>query len=206
MIKINLLPIKAARKREYVKQQLILFIVLVVGAVIGLYLWWSWMDGKVTEKQKQITQAEQQIEQYKKAIGEVDKYKGLEEALNLKLKIIEDLIKGKSGPVRIMDRLSHAIPKQVWLTSWTENNGNVTIEGEALSNKQVGNFMSSLGAPIETTAKKTDTLEGKDKKKAAIQKSYFTNIRLVETEMKEDSKFQLVFVTFTILLKVNYAI
>jgi type IV pilus assembly protein PilN len=206
MIKINLLPIKAARKREYVKQQLVLFIVLVVGAVVGLYLWWSWMDGKVAEKQKQITQAEQQIEQYKKAIGEVDKYKGLEEALNLKLKIIEDLIKGKSGPVRIMDRLSQSIPKQVWLTKWTETNGNVTIEGEALSNKHVGTFMSSLGTPMDATVKKADTPEAKDKQKTVKPKSYFTNIRLVQTEAQDDAKFQLVFVNFTILLKVNYAI
>jgi hypothetical protein len=43
MIKINLLPIKASRKREYVKQQLILAVVLVLGALVGCYMWYSAM-------------------------------------------------------------------------------------------------------------------------------------------------------------------
>ena len=95
MIKINLLPIKATRKREYVKQQLVLAVVLLLGAVVGCYMWYSSVNGKIEDKKKEIASARQQIEQYKKAIGEVEKYKGLEEMLNRKLKIIDDLIKSR---------------------------------------------------------------------------------------------------------------
>jgi type IV pilus assembly protein PilN len=215
MIKINLLPIRAARKREYVKQQLILFAVLLAGTLVGLYLWWNAMDGKVIDKKKQISQAEQQIEQYKKAIGEVEKYKGLEEMLNRKLKIIDDLIRGKTGPVRVLDRLSQVIPKQVWLTKWEEKGGTVTVEGEALSNKHVGNFMSALGAPPEAAKKTGEPVvpdagtppEAKDKKKPqAAPQSFFTGIRLVKTKAEEEKQYQLVFVSFTITMRVNYAI
>ena len=128
--------------------------------------------------------------------------------LNRKLKIIDDLIRGKTGPVRVMDRLSQAIPKQVWLTDWTEKGGSVTVAGEALTNKHVGAFMSSLSEPVK---QKTDQelaapAEGKKKKDKGGQKIYFTDIRLVETTAKEAAEFQLVYVSFTLTLRVNYAI
>ncbi|HUU02063.1 MAG TPA: PilN domain-containing protein [Myxococcota bacterium] len=204
MIKINLLPIKAARKREYVKQQLILALVLIVATLVGLYLWWNAVDGDIANRQKQIKQAEQQIQQYNKAIGEVEKYKGMEAALNRTLMIIENLFKGKTGPVRVLDRLSRVIPKQVWLTKWEEKSGTVTIEGEALSNKHVGNFMTLLDTMSEAGTDGQPASAGA--KKPVAQKSFFSAIRLVETKSDEDKKYKLSYVSFKITLKVNYAI
>ena len=134
MIKINLLPIKATRKREYVKQQLILAVVLLLGAVIGCYMWYSSMSGEIDDKKKEIVSAKQQIEQYKKAIGEVEKYKGLEAALNRKLEIINSLEKGKTGPVRVLDHLSQIIPKQVWLIAWVEKRASPLIKNTSMNN------------------------------------------------------------------------
>jgi type IV pilus assembly protein PilN len=205
MIKINLLPIRQARKRESVKQQLILGLVLLVGAGVGLYLWYSAMENKIDEKKRQIKTTEQQIEQYKKAIGEVEKYKGLEETLNRKLKIIDDLIRGKTGPVRVLDRLSQVIPKQVWLTDWKEKSGTVTLEGEAVSNKYVAQFITTLKDTGDSALK---VATGVAPPAAAIepraekQKQYFSNIRLVNVESGKDAKF----VKFKIVLNVNYAI
>jgi type IV pilus assembly protein PilN len=200
MIKINLLPIKATRKREYVKQQLILAVVLLLGAVIGCYMWYSSMSGEIDDKKKEIVSAKQQIEQYKKAIGEVEKYKGLEEALNRKLEIITSLEKGKTGPVRVLDHLSQIIPKQVWLTAWVEKSGTVKIEGEALTNKHVAQFITALKKPIEG-------MQPMEKSGQAQKKlHFFTGVRLLETAMKDDTEFKRTFVFFKINVKVNYAI
>lgn len=196
MIKINLLPIRQARKRESVKQQLILFAVLLIGAGVGLYLWNNHMTTKVDDKKKQISTTKQQIEQYKRAIGEVEKFKGLEETLNRKLKIIESLIKGKSGPVKVLDRLSQLVPKQVWLTSWSEGQGTVTCEGEALSNKYVADFVSALK---ESYTDGTAAGLGEGEKSG---KKYFTNVKLIGVEADKQSRF----VTFKVTMKVNYSI
>ena len=201
MIKINLLPIRAARKREYVKQQLILFLVLIVGALVGCYMWYSSMAGKIDKRKKDISKAQQQIAQYKKAIGEVERYKGLEAMLKKKLEIIDNLVKGKSGPVRVMDRLSKLIPKQVWLMSWKESGGTVEVEGEALSNKNVAQFLEQLETVPDDAAKK----EGAAKKKKA-PKGFFTNVKLVETEAKDDADYNRTFIKFKIEMKVSYAI
>jgi type IV pilus assembly protein PilN len=201
MIKINLLPIKATRKREYVKQQLILGVVLVLGAIVGCYMWYSSMSGKIEDKQKEIATAQQQIEQYKKAIGEVEKYKGLEAALNRKLRIIDDLEKGKTGPVRILDHLSQIIPKQVWLMAWEEKSGTVKVEGEALTNKHVAEFITALKKPAEGL-QPIETAGQQQPKKP----HFFTGIRLLETTMSDDKEFKRTFIKFKINLKVNYAI
>jgi len=200
MIKINLLPIKATRKREYVKQQLILAVVLILGAIVGCYMWYSSMDGVIADKQKEIATARQQIEQYKKAIGEVEKYKGLEAALNRKLNIIDDLEKGKTGPVRVLDHLSQIIPKQVWLIDWSEKSGTVKMEGEALTNKHVAEFITALKKPAEDLQPKDPA--GRQQKKP----HFFSGIRLLETAMKDDKEFKRTFIKFKINLKVNYAI
>ncbi len=203
MIKINLLPIRAARKRESVKQQLILFSVLLVGTAVGLYLWYSSVAGQIDDKKHQIKTTEQQIEQYKKAIGEVEKYKGLEEALDRKLKIIENLIKGKTGPVKVLDRLSQIIPKQVWLVKWDEKGGGVTIEGEAINNKYVAQFITIL-KDSSGKAGLTGSAAPPDKPAAGVKKTeqYFSDVRLVDVEADKDGKF----VKFKIVMKVNYSI
>ncbi len=200
MIKINLLPIRQARKRESVKQQLIFAAVVLVGAGIGLYLWYNSMASLVDQKKRQIKSTQQQIEQYKKAIGEVEKYKGLEETLHQKLKIIADLIKGKTGPVKVLDHLSQIIPKQVWLTAWKEKGGNVQLEGEALGNKYVAQFVTALKESSQPV--KTDLASASKKALSAAKPQYFSNIRLVEVAADKDGKF----VEFKIVMRVNYAI
>ncbi len=208
MIKINLLPIRAARKRESVKQQLVLFAVLLIGTAVGLFLWYNAMAKQIDDKNNQIKTTKQQIEQYKKAIGEVEKYKGLEENLARKLKIIENLIKGKTGPVRVLDRLSQIIPKQVWLVKWTEKGGGVTIEGEAINNKHVAQFITVLkdSSGKSKNAKKASKpgkpgSVGKQAKKEN-HRNFFSDVRLVEVASTKDGKF----VEFKIIMKVNYSI
>lgn len=204
MIKINLLPIKAARKREYVKQQLILFAVLLAGTFVGLYLWYSSMASKIDNEKKEIGHIKQQIEQYRTAIGKVEEYKGLEAKLKQKLVIIEDLIKGKTGPVRVLDKLSQVIPKQVWLLSWKESGGNVKVSGEALTNKHVAEFMTALKEAVEPVAGKQagDATAG-----AKPQgKRYFMGVQLVSTEMDKKTEYGRNFVEFEISMKITYAI
>ena len=200
MIKINLLPIKATRKREYVKQQLILAAVLLLGAIVGCYMWYSAMSGKIANKKKEIATAKRQIEQYKKAIGEVEKYKGLEAALNRKLEIITSLEKGKTGPVRVLDHLSQIIPKQVWLIGWKEQSGVVKIEGEALTNKHVAQFITALKKPAESM---------QPMEKSGQQPKiphFFSGVTLLGTQLQDNKEFKRTFILFQISVKVNYAI
>ncbi|RLB58661.1 MAG: hypothetical protein DRI34_04240 [Deltaproteobacteria bacterium] len=212
MIRINLLPIRAAKKREYVKQQLLLFVVLIIGTLVGLYLWYDMVEGEITSKKKEIEQIKADIAQYNQAIGQVEKYKKMQEMLTRKLQIIDSLEKGKTGPVRVLDRLSQIIPKQVWLIEWLEKGSMVQVTGEALTMEDVGNFMRVLSTAEVSNVSAGKAGEeaagagGKKEKKPAGAKKYFTNIQLVSMEKAKEDKYNLNYVKFVLTMRVHYDI
>ena len=48
MIKINLLPVRAAKKREFGRQQIVLFGLLLVLAAIGNWFWYGKVESELT--------------------------------------------------------------------------------------------------------------------------------------------------------------
>src|SRR5437588_8481116 len=151
MIKINLLPVRAAKKREFGRQQLILFVVLLVGAAVGNYLWLNKVDSDLDDLNKRITATRTEIAQLEKTIGEVKSIKDDKKALEDKLKILDTLKKGRTGPVKVMDELATLIPQKVWLTDYTESGGSVTMVGQATSYEDLSAFSKKLKASVHFT-------------------------------------------------------
>jgi len=144
MIRINLLPIRAARRKEEVKRQLTLFItglVLILG--VGLFIY----QGKrsvLVEIETGNASLERQIVDLKKVIGEVDEYKAQQEQLEQKLGVIRTLKANKTGPVHMLDELALRIPEKLWLTSIDQIDSKATIEGISINNEVIATFMSRL--------------------------------------------------------------
>jgi len=124
MIFINLLPVRAAKKREFGRQQLVLFVLLLVLAGIGNYF--------------------VEIAQLEKTIGEVKSIKEDKKALEDKLKILDTLKKGRTGPVKVLDELATIIPQKVWIVDFSEQNGAVSMNGAAASYEDLSNFSKKL--------------------------------------------------------------
>ncbi len=221
MIKINLLPVRAARKRENLRQQLSIFVGVILIALAALFFWHHSVANTLAEKNKEISDIREEIAQLEREIGDVDKYKGLETELTTKLEIIDNLIKNKIGPVRVMDRLSRIIPRKVWLLKWDDNGGNVVVEGEALSNKDVGDFMEALEKPVEESMPGPEAPAAVDSpqqpapgfqptdvtsaKTSAQGKHYFTDVQLKQSELqKEDKSVGQPVIKFSLSLKVKY--
>jgi type IV pilus assembly protein PilN len=144
MIRINLLPVRAAKKREFGKQQLVLAALVLVLAGIGNYLWYSRVDGELTQLDRQIATARTEIAQLEKTIGEVKSIKDDKKALEDKLKILDTLKKGRTGPVKVMDELATIIPQKVWLSDYTEAGGAVTMNGSAGAYEDLSAFSKKL--------------------------------------------------------------
>ena len=144
MIRINLLPIRAARKKEEVKRQLTLFItglVLLLGT--GLFIYQS-KRSVLVEVEEANSKLERQITDLKKVIGEVDEYKVQQEQLEQKLGVIRKLKANKTGPVHMLDELALRIPEKLWLTSVDQIDDKATIEGISINNEVIATFMSRL--------------------------------------------------------------
>jgi type IV pilus assembly protein PilN len=150
MIHINLLPVRQEKKREVGRQ----FLVVVGGALfITLLGNWLWYDSYASEEKKnaqRMAATQARIAELEKVIGEVDKINARKKDVQAKLAILADLRKQRTGPVRMLDALSTAIPKKVWLTSFEEKSGAVKMTGRAASHEDVAEFMRGLQSIVWT--------------------------------------------------------
>jgi type IV pilus assembly protein PilN len=146
MIKINLLPVRAAKKKETTRQQISILIITVAGTVIACVLLYSMAISKISNAKEDISKTEQEIQQLKTKIGEIDNIKKLQADVKKKLDILSRLRKEKSGPVRRLALLSNAVPDKLWLTKYTEAAGAISISGVAFSEDDIASFMKSLQA------------------------------------------------------------
>ncbi|MDY0211471.1 MAG: PilN domain-containing protein [Desulfuromonadaceae bacterium] len=144
MIKINLLPVKAVQKQIQMRNNLIVAVsmLLLLGGVC--YVFHSMVTSDIAAVEQEINDNRREISSLKKKIGEVNRFKKLQEELRNKLKIMNELRASKSVPVHLMDELIRALPEKLWLTSFTEKNGSVQISGVGLTENDVAVFMTNL--------------------------------------------------------------
>ena len=144
MIKINLLPVRQVKKREAGKQILVLYAVLLLGALLGNWFWWSSRDDAKAELANKVRATDAKIKELEKIIGEVNNINNRKKELEEKLAVLNELRKGRSGPVRILDALAEATPKKVWLREFDEKGGQVKLSGTAFSHEDVAELMRGL--------------------------------------------------------------
>src|SRR6478609_187876 len=100
MIRINLLPVRQAKKKEMGRQQLVLF----AGIVFLAFVFNGWgyfsVSTELSGKQADVTKRQGEIKQLEKIIGEVNTITKDKKALEDKLAVLDELRKGRTGPVK----------------------------------------------------------------------------------------------------------
>ena len=150
MIRINLLPVRKKVQQEAGRQILAIFAVVLVGAGIGNYMWYSNRDDVVQGLQAQIASTNARIADLDKTIGEVKNINTRKAEVEKKLAVLDELRRGRSGPVRMMDALASSIPKKAWISSFNEERGNVKLLGSAISHDDVAELMRNLNSMVWT--------------------------------------------------------
>jgi len=146
MIHINLLPVKAAQKKEQLRNQVIVVFValaLVVAACVFVQIS---IRSDVDTINNEIVKNRAEINNLQKKIGEVNEIKALKEELKNKLAVLDSLKAAKSGPVHLMDELISALPENLWVTDFKEKSGGISLKGIGLSEDDVADFMTNLEA------------------------------------------------------------
>jgi type IV pilus assembly protein PilN len=145
MIRINLLPFRAARKREDIRRQVSISGLLFLLFIVILGVWFVSLATNVSGLKSQETNKKTELEGYQKELQEIkDREKRIKET-QAKLDVIHELEKGKTGPVLLLSAIADAVPKQkLWLTSLKEGSGTLTLTGTAMDNETVALFMNNL--------------------------------------------------------------
>jgi type IV pilus assembly protein PilN len=158
MIRINLLPVKALQA-EVTRRREIIIGALVFGSVLALLIGTHiYQTLELSGLQSELASLRADLQALNVKIKEVGDLQNKIKDLRSKNKIIENLNKKKSGPVLVMENLSSATPNSLWLTDLRESGGNVTMNGLAVDNQTIADFMKAI----------------------ALSK-HFSNVELVET-------------------------
>jgi len=144
MIKINLLLARKEKRKGGLKKE---FIVLILSVVLLLailvFIQWG-LNKKLEDTVAQNAQKRQEIAKYKSLTTEVEKKKQEQKMLQSRLDIINSLRKDKARAAMVMDELSVDKPEKLQLESLKKDGARLGIEGIALDDETIANFMTNL--------------------------------------------------------------
>jgi len=168
MIKINLLLARKEKKKVGLRKEFIVLILSVV-LLLTIVVLVQWRLEKEKENiLTEISTTKKEIAYYKSLTTEVNKAKEAQKTLQDKLNIINSLRKEKASPARVLDELSIDKPEKIHLESLKKEGSRLGIEGIALDDETIANFMTNL-------------------RKSKL----FKNVDLIVSEQVEQSKIKL---------------
>lgn len=172
MIRINLLsgPKGRAAKPQYdVRAQALLGVGVLLVTIAGCWWYSASLDEAIEARQEEKLAKERQVVQLKEQVKQVQDFEQKKKLLEDKNRVIDQLESARVGPVKVLDYVSQSIePLKVWLTNLKLSAETVEVEGKALTNDDVVEFVNNL--------RRTD---------------FFANINLQESKAAVENKINI---------------
>ncbi len=188
MIKINLLPFRAARKKENVRRQVSIFLLSFILIIIAVFYYNSWLSGRIDKLKARNQDTTQQIAKYDKINKEIAQIKKTLNNLKKKIQVIETLDNDRKNGVKLLESMTEMIiEERMWFTRLDVTGNNITIGGIALDERTIADFMKRLeikGGYGNVTLK---SLQRKEIKGKSLNLKSF-NLSLTRTAPKSDKK------------------
>ena len=211
MIKINLLPVKAAKRREQGQRQLLAGIIVFSATLVAIIVFHGTQVSKTNDMRAHNQQLSRDIARLKAEIGDYDVIKAQRDELIRQRDAIKRLQANRSGPVWLMRELSDILTpgkgptfnkeqyeeqikrnpneafnpnwdtRRVWILNYSEQSHQVTIKGAAKSNEDVAEFLKRLKVS-----------------------AFFSDVYWQQSLPQVDTKLNVSYVTFDVTCRVNY--
>jgi type IV pilus assembly protein PilN len=94
----------------------------------------------------EIAAAQQETTRLHSVIQQVQQFEQRKAQLQQRVVLIEQLRKGQTGPVHMLDQISRALPQMLWLTELKQAGGDVVIDGRCTTLTGLSEFVSNLEA------------------------------------------------------------
>jgi type IV pilus assembly protein PilN len=145
MIRINLLPFRTERKKENVRRQVSLFLLSLVLVLLVLFYYNFSLNSQIGKLNKGIKTTNNELTKYNKINKEIARIKKNLEILQKKMAVIAQLESDRYAPVILMDTMTQVlVSKRMWFTKLSMSDTKVDIDGIALDEKTVADFMVRL--------------------------------------------------------------
>ena len=151
MIRINLLASErtpSKKKLAFQTGQKLTVGCSLILVLAGLFIGWRyWSLGQQsTAVDQEIAAAQQETQRLSSIIKQVQEFEQRKAQLSQRVVLIEDLRKGQTGPVHMLDQISRSLPPMLWLTEVKQVAADVLIDGLSTTQTGVSDFVNNLEA------------------------------------------------------------
>ncbi len=144
MIQINLLPVRAERRKEFIRKQLMIAGLTLLVTIIVMGLFYHNLQNRLATTKKELQLTNREIKKLQPVIKKIEEYKKQKAEISKKIAIIIDLDRRRPAPVIIFSDLNRLHPDKLWFTSLKQSGKNLTITGIAIDNETVVSFLNNL--------------------------------------------------------------
>lgn len=145
MIRINLLPYWEFKKQTKTRLAAVIAVSVCLLFVVLLVSFHTFMVLRLSRIEDETAAARARLEQLTKITADLDQYKMDMDTFRKKISVIEKLEKGRTRSAGIMELFSKQnIKGQMWLTFLSRSEGDLRVEGMAMNNAVVADFMKNL--------------------------------------------------------------
>ena len=144
MIRINLLPHRALKRKALQRQ---FFVIAAVVALFGAGIWFlvhSLLADRIDDQLARNRFLEEKIVELDKQIEEIKKLREQTAQLLARKKVVESLQANRAEAVHLLDELVRQLPDGVYLKGVKQTGQRVAINGYAQSNARVSTLMRNL--------------------------------------------------------------
>lgn len=152
MIRINLVAAdrraaKAAGRSFQLAEKITMggsLLLLITALLIG-WRYWS-VEQQETQLTTEIEAARREETRLAEVLKQVTEFEAQRAQLQQRVALIDELRKGQTAPVHMIDQISQSLPEMTWLTSLRQEGYEVTIEGRSTSLAALSDFVGNLEA------------------------------------------------------------
>jgi type IV pilus assembly protein PilN len=149
MIRINLLAVDRERTKRgalipAAQRVTIAASLILIVTFLGVG-WWFWsLYSTSIRVDEDLAKGEREMQQLRSVLSQVQKFEASKAQLQQRVTLIEQLRRGQSGPVHILDEINKAVPDRLWLTDLTEKGDDIMLAGMTTSFSGLSDFVANL--------------------------------------------------------------
>lgn len=145
MIHINLLPDRARRWKGNIKQFLWTYLLSILLLLSVIAYIWIWQEQEIQRLNLRLSQVKNEVNRYAKFEAMLKDLKQRKDVIDKKRAVIQDLQRDRDFTVRLLVLLSVQVPvEEIWFNKLTQSGSSITVDGVALSNEAIVEFMRNL--------------------------------------------------------------
>ena len=144
MIRVNLLPHRAEKRRARQLQFIILAGISLALGILVVGFVHAWISARTSYQERRNEYLKQEIVVLDKQIAEIKKLREQTQSLLARKTVVENLQSTRSSVVHLMDQMLRILPDGVYLRNIKQTGNKISIVGYAQSNARVSTLMRAI--------------------------------------------------------------